>query len=135
MRRPPPDPNAPPAPDAYRRLPDRGQRLTLAAMIVIASVAILAQLWRRPATFADPPPAVAARAGEVMDSIDPNGATAAQLAELPGIGPAKAGDIVAYRASVDAPAFASPGDLARIRGIGPVTVEKTAPFLHFPPRP
>ena len=133
MRRPPVDPNAPPRPDAYRRLPNRAQRTTLAALLLAACAAVGLQLWQRPATFADPPPPVAQRANEVRDRIDPNDATPAQLAELPGIGPSKADAIIAYRASRQAPAFASPSDLARVRGIGPATVEKIDPFLHFPP--
>ena len=136
MRRPTPDPDAPPTPDRVRWLPDAPQRGVLAGLIVLASLALLAQVGRRPALFADPPPAAAARAGEVRDTLDPNIAPAAQLAELPGIGPSKAEAIVAWRESAGAtPAFRRPEDLARVRGIGPATVGKIAPFLHFAPPP
>jgi competence protein ComEA len=51
-----------------------------------------------------------------------NRADAAELATLPGIGPALAGAIVAERARGGP--FRRPEDLARVRGIGPATVER-----------
>ena len=72
----------------------------------------------------------------MADRLDPNTATAAELGVLPGLGPAKAAAIIDYRQSVAAPpAFRAPGDLARVRGIGPAMVAKLSPFLMFPELP
>ena len=65
--------------------------------------------------------------------IEPNTASAAELQLLPRIGPALAEAIVSYRREVAAPAFRTPDDLARVRGIGPRTVERIAPLLRFDP--
>jgi competence protein ComEA len=54
--------------------------------------------------------------------IDLNSAGAELLEELPGIGPAKARAILALREELGA--FDSVGDLQRVRGIGPRTVER-----------
>lgn len=51
--------------------------------------------------------------------LDVNKATSEQLADLPGIGPAKAAAIVAARAERP---FSSVDDLERVKGIGPSTV-------------
>ena len=66
-------------------------------------------------------------------AINPNTAEVASLVRLPGIGPARARDIVAYRNSseVDKPAFKCAGDMEKIKGIGPKTVEKLLPYLCF----
>jgi len=70
----------------------------------------------------------------VEDRINPNTATLGSLIRLEGIGPARAFDIIRYRqqqASEDRPVFTCPHDLQAIRGIGPKTTEKIAPFLDF----
>jgi competence protein ComEA len=59
--------------------------------------------------------------------IDLNRATVEELAELPGIGVAKAAAIVEYRASSGA--FASFEDLEAVRGIGPALVAKLRPLV------
>jgi competence protein ComEA len=56
-----------------------------------------------------------------------NSATAAELEELPGIGPALAARIVALRDS--AGGFRNLDDLAKVRGIGPATLAKLKPLL------
>lgn len=56
--------------------------------------------------------------------LDLNTATAAQLEELPGIGPVRAADIVRYRS---AHPFQSVDELTNISGIGPKTLEKIRP--------
>ncbi len=62
-----------------------------------------------------------------------NTASERLLQRLPGIGPALAGRIVAYRdAHGD---FAQPGHLVRVRGIGPKTFEKLAPYLFIEDAP
>jgi competence protein ComEA len=63
--------------------------------------------------------------------IDLNTAAAETLDLLPGIGPAKAQEIVAYRETHGA--FASVDDLLAIPGIGPGILEKIRPFLTIKP--
>jgi len=61
--------------------------------------------------------------------LDPNTCPADSLELLPGIGPALAGRIVAARAA--GLHFACARDLQEVRGIGPRTVERLAPYLAF----
>jgi competence ComEA-like helix-hairpin-helix protein len=68
----------------------------------------------------------AGRLGPVR--MDLNAASAPMLERLPGIGPALAGRIVEYR-DLHGP-FRRPEDLVRVRGIGPKTYEKLAPYLY-----
>jgi hypothetical protein len=62
--------------------------------------------------------------------LDPNRASAASLQVLPGIGPARASAIVEARRLRP---FASVADLRRVRGIGPVTLARIAPWLAVEP--
>lgn len=64
----------------------------------------------------------AAGNGEGGGAINVNTATAAELEALPGVGPALAGRIVAYRAA-NGP-FASPQDLLAVSGIGEKTLAR-----------
>jgi competence protein ComEA len=57
--------------------------------------------------------------------VDINAASAGELQDLPGVGPALAERIVAARRER---MFTSLDDLARVRGIGPATVERLRPF-------
>jgi competence protein ComEA len=72
----------------------------------------------------------------VMSTIDPNTAPWWELTVLPGIGERRARAVVAFRESAakagTAIAFHSANDLAQVRGIGPRTVERIRPHLHFP---
>lgn len=63
--------------------------------------------------------------------IDLNRASAAELEALPGIGPALAGRIVAYRDSVGR--FRELRELTRVPGIGARTLERLTPFLRLEP--
>ena len=63
------------------------------------------------------------------ETLDPNTASAAELDRLPGVGPATARAIVASRER-DGP-FRAPEDLARVRGVGAVTVRRAAPHLDL----
>ena len=58
--------------------------------------------------------------------IDANRADPATLETLPGIGPARARAIVRERARRP---FSSVADLARVRGVGPHTLGRLAPWL------
>jgi len=59
--------------------------------------------------------------------IDLNRASAAELEQLPGIGPARAAAIVEFR-DLHGP-FAVPGDLRGVSGIGEATFQKLAPLV------
>jgi len=63
-----------------------------------------------------------------LASIDINAATQQELAQLPGIGPAIAGRIVAYR-SQSGP-FTSIDGLRSVHGIGLAKLEKIRPFVR-----
>jgi competence protein ComEA len=63
-----------------------------------------------------------------LGSLDPERATAADWERLPGIGPALAARIVADRTARGP--FAGAAGLARVRGIGPKTVERLRPYLR-----
>ncbi|NLK41188.1 MAG: helix-hairpin-helix domain-containing protein, partial [Planctomycetes bacterium] len=67
------------------------------------------------------------------ERINPNTAPTASLMRLPGIGRTRAMDIVEFRQSrpTGQPVFRNAADLQQIRGIGPVTAEKIAPYLTF----
>ncbi len=69
--------------------------------------------------------AAALRRGERLEL---NAASAAELELLPWIGPALAARIVAERA-VSGP-FRSVAELARVRGIGPRTLARIAPYVR-----
>lgn len=57
--------------------------------------------------------------------INPNTAAAASLMRLPGIGRVRAMEIIKMRP------YESAAQMDRVRGIGPRTVEKIAPYLSF----
>ncbi len=67
------------------------------------------------------------------ERINPNTASMASLVRLPGIGKARALDMIQYRqetANGD-PVFQTLGDMEKIKGIGPKTAENIAPYLTF----
>jgi hypothetical protein len=73
---------------------------------------------------------------EIDDTINPNDASPASLARLPRIGPARAREIASYRNQFSGqtdrmPVFRDAGDLRKVTGIGPATVEAMRPWLSF----
>jgi hypothetical protein len=64
--------------------------------------------------------------------VDPNRADLATLEALPGVGPGRAAGIAEARR--EAP-FCGLGDLDRVKGIGPGTLQAMAPWLVFAPLP
>lgn len=85
----------------------------------------------RPAWYAA---ALALREEEAVASsaprtIDPNAAGRADWDRLPGIGPVTAIAIVEQRTS--AGPFRGPADLLAVRGIGPRTLDRLAPYLDW----
>lgn len=82
--------------------------------------------------------ALALRAEEALAAsaprkIDPNAAGRAEWDRLPGIGPVTAMAILEHRRLHGR--FHRPADLLAVRGIGPRTLEKLAPFLEWPQSP
>lgn len=77
------------------------------------------------------------RADELEDQLDPNTASAADLAALPVIGPSVARQIVSYRDQFHAEhrgniAFKSSDDLLKVKGLGFNTLQQVKPYLKFP---
>lgn len=78
----------------------------------------------------EPPVPPGGAAGEGTDPagrVDLNHATAEQLQTLPGIGPAKAAEIVRHREEHGP--FAVPGDLRDVAGIGEATFQRLADLV------
>jgi competence protein ComEA len=92
----------------------------------VVSVLGLARVGRPPSI---PPPAPVVRHDAGVTKIDPNTATARELEALPGIGPSLARRVLDAREK--GVRFRAPRDLSRVRGIGPRTVERLAPYLLF----
>jgi competence protein ComEA len=65
-------------------------------------------------------------------SIELNSATVDELQKLPGVGPAIAQRIVAYRKEHGD--FSKPDDVSSVRGIGPRTLERIRVYLVVRPR-
>lgn len=103
-------------------------RRAVAAMVAVLA---LGHLGFSVATAARSGPAVGS-APNLRLRLDPNTASAEELALLPRIGPQLAQNIVAYRAAAGRlPAFRTADDLDAVPRIGPVTVEALRPHLHF----
>lgn len=65
--------------------------------------------------------------------LDLNSASRAELMLLPDVGEVLADAIIAERETTDGqPAFQSPADVDRVRGVGPRRIEKLRPHLRFP---
>jgi DNA uptake protein ComE-like DNA-binding protein len=116
------------------------QRRVLLVLLCVFLVFLAARYACNRMYVGDPQPETPPRYDQLADRIDPNTADWQTLAALPGIGEAKARDIVAYRERKRAEAkdpslvvFDAPGDLLYVRGIGAALVEAMKPHLLFPP--
>jgi len=78
------------------------------------------------------PRASDAEEGRPDKPVDLNRATEVDLVRLPGIGPAIARRILAYREEHGA--FGSIRELQKVRGIGPRTFERLRPLVRVSPR-
>ena len=72
----------------------------------------------------------------LQSRINPNDATPASLARLPGVGAVRAQAIVTYRekfcqSSKGEPAFGNCDDLRKVKGIGPITAKGACEWLRF----
>jgi len=102
----------------------------LAACVIFAA-ALLAGQESRPLAVGREIPLLGGRILAATERINPNTASAGSLQRLPGVGPARAKSIIAYRQVHGPAAFRCPQDLAKIRGIGPAIVANVAPHLAF----
>lgn len=111
------------------------------ALAVIALVGVAVGLYRQLTTVDErawdgPSPDAGPPAAPSLQ-LDPNTADADLLAQLPGLGPARARAVVAYRQQrrsadgIDV-VFRTPSDLLKVRGIGPATLQQLTPYLLFP---
>ena len=109
------------------------ERATLAVLGLLALAAAGVLAWqRRPAALviSRPPSPEAAAWDEALSAsrqVDVNTAGVAELERLPGVGPALAGRIVAEREQRGP--FQSAEDLARVRGLGPKTIEAVKDYV------
>lgn len=104
-------------------------RIAAALVVAMASVALASHARDEPPR-APPPPAPerpATRALREGERLPLDRASAADLELLPGVGPTTAARIIESRAT-DGP-FRTVDELARVKGIGPRTVERLRPFL------
>jgi len=115
-------------------------RRNLTAIALLTAMLIALAVWRLATNRArlredlTVEPAAVAPAAE---KIDPNTASWASLARLPGIGPGRAKAICTWREAFcdehpGQPAFRRPADLEQVPGVGPVIVQSVAPYLTFP---
>jgi len=68
--------------------------------------------------------------GQVDNKLNPNTASAGELAQLPNIGATKAQAIVDYRQN-ERKAFETAADLDKVKGIGEKTVDKIEQWIKF----
>ena len=111
-----------------KRLPARTAALWAVTALLAAAVLGWYALDRRamqPAAFA--PVQTAPR--QQQAALNVNAATAEQLEDLPGIGPALAERILAWRA--DNGPFAGPEDLQQVSGVGPALCQAIGPYIRY----
>jgi competence ComEA-like helix-hairpin-helix protein len=113
------------------------QRAVVAGAVAVLLVYLAVRLLLNPLHVSNPQPELPSRYDELADKIDPNTADAATLAALPGLGPARARDIVAYRETFKHPdptrrPFETPEDLLKVKGLGVSMLETMRPYLLFP---
>jgi competence protein ComEA len=118
---------APPTPTPAPEVAPRGSQAALGVLLVVL-VALLAVRGYGNRLGARPTEPVAA------DLIDLNSADAAELAQVPGVGPKMADAIIEHRRKYGP--FKTVDDVKNVRGIGPVKLEKLRDHVRAgPPLP
>lgn len=115
-----------------KQQPNRKVLLFLATLVVLAGIVggalfLIAPIWQpgTPVAYMPAPPQTEAAAESApAQLVDLNTADAETLQTLPGIGPAKAATIIAYR--VEHGPFAALQDVANVPGISEQMTEKWA---------
>jgi len=114
----------------------RGAIVLLSILILIFAI----RLALNPRTIDDRRPTATPGANQLADTLDPNIASAAELAAIPDLGEKRAEAIIAFRDNFQLrhpgrPAFVRITDLEQISGIGAATAENVEPYLRFPKEP
>ena len=106
-------------------------RLNAALWVLAAGLLAAALGWYvlddRPQELTAGPVDEAALAAQTA-ALDLNTATEAELDDLPGLGPALAGRIIAWREEHGP--FDTPEDVTQVEGIGPAIYEQIAPYIE-----
>ena len=132
------DPKARPPRTAWaNRLWTPSQRVALGILLLALSAVALWRALSPSRPIADDLPSAGALADQIIDTLDPNTATVAELRLLPRVGQSLANRIVQYRQQQLAqnpgqPVFHRLEDLEAIRGIGPAMLKQMRPHLRFP---
>lgn len=111
------------------------RRHDLAAVLIflIADGAILALRMTGQSVLAgEEIPVNSSRVAQGQERIDPNTASYASLRRLPGLGQAKAQNIIIWRESHKDQPFREAKDLSQIRGFGTALPRRIAPYLDLP---
>ncbi|MGD1277066.1 MAG: helix-hairpin-helix domain-containing protein [Tepidisphaeraceae bacterium] len=114
--------------DLWNASQRRGLIVLLGAILLALGIRLA---MNRTSIGEEQPPAGPA-AGQLADRIDPNTASAAELAAIPTLGPKRAQAIVDFRRTHPGKMFAQPHDLEQVSGIGPAIAENMEPYLIFP---
>ncbi len=123
-----------------QREADRLHRLHVIVAVGLLPLAALA-VWHHVRTRpVDELKAAGDAGGALVGKLDPNTAPWWELTVLPGIGETKAKAMVEYRTQVrtargepNAIVFRNAEDLQAVKGVGPKTAARIAPYLKFPP--
>lgn len=114
-----------------------GRNFLALSVLILGLLALAGYRWHRNrAVLQDDLTVRPAALTPAAERINPNTATWASLARLPGIGPGRARAIVAYREAfaagqTGAPAFTTPADLEKVPGLGPKTVQDIVPYMDL----
>jgi competence ComEA-like helix-hairpin-helix protein len=110
-----------------------------ALLVVIGSILAWLgfKLISNPTIVPDPEHDAGIASTQLADHLDPNTATASELAAIPELGEKRAQAIVDYRDEFlkkhpGKLAFTRPADLERIKGIGEATADNLEQYLKFP---